>query len=157
MRAFRVLVTATLMAGLSLIVWCMPAMARTAKGSPQIMSITATRTNSSLDIVVRTTAVPATYRVCEHIYFYDSAYVLVGQDAGSFPRCSGAGTGTSTAQPNSEMIALGAQSVRIEAVLSQTQRRHPMVVVDTVDKAPPVTIPVLPSGWVSMPLTIWAR
>jgi hypothetical protein len=148
--------TGALVAGLSLFAWCLPAMARTVKGSPQIMSITATRTAGSLDVVIRTTVVPATYRVSEHIYFYDSALVVVGQDAGTFGLRSGAGTGTSATQSIPEAIPAGAESVRVEVVLSQEQRKHPMVVVDTVGLVA-VTIPVLPSGWDSMPMTIWAR
>lgn len=135
-----------------------PAVARSSKDPhktlPQIVSITATRTATELGIVVRTTAVPSTYRVTERIYFLSVSGSVLSQCGSIMPLWSGAGTGTSSTQPYAAPLPAGAVSVRVEADLSQIRAKRTAVTVDSVDSGP-VAIPALPPGANTIGMNIW--
>lgn len=151
MRALRILLTGALLASLSALAWGAPAMARSAKAPgakapAQILSITAMRTATKLDIVVRTTAVRARDRVTERIYFYDSTSRYITECGIITSLHSGAGTGTSDTSPYSAAIPSGAKFVRVEAVLSALGPKQTYAAVDTVNSGDVVIPAVSPSG-----------
>jgi hypothetical protein len=113
------------------------------------------RTATTLDIVVRTTAVPATYRVTERIYFYDSASHYMTQCGIITSLHSGAGTGTSDTGPYSVVIPNGAKFVRVEADLQAPGAKHTYVLVSTVNSGA-VKIPAA-SALGPVPMTIWSK
>lgn len=160
MRVLRILLAGVLLAGLSVLAWGAPAMARSAKAPgpkapAQILSVTAMRAAMTLDIVVRTTAVPATARVTERVYFYDSASDYITQCGVTTSLHSGAGTGTSDTNPYAAPIADGAAFVRVEAVLSASGPKRIYTAVDTIDSGL-VEIPAA-SDLGPFPMAIWVR
>ena len=155
MRALRIFLVGALLTSLSVLAWGAPAMARAAKAPTQILSITAMRTATTLDIVVRTTAVPATSRVTERIYFYDSTSRYMTQCGIITSLHSGAGTGTSDTSPYSAVVPAGAKFVRVNAVLSARGPKHTYVPVSTVNSGAVEIPPASASG--PVPMTIWAK
>jgi len=159
MRALRIILAGALLTSLSVLALAMPAMARAAKAPAkapaQIISITAMRTATTVDIVVRTTAAPARDKVSEQISFYDSASGYIS-GCGTFASLhSGAGTNTSDTNPYLMIIPTGAKYVRVEASLWEPGPKQTYVAVNTA-KSDLVTIPPASiSG--PVPMTIWAK
>jgi hypothetical protein len=156
MRALRILLVGLMAAAGSLAMSSPALAARTGKAPAQIMSITAARYATHLDIVVRTTSVPASYRITENIYLYDVSGTLVDR-CGTFASLhSGAGTGTSSTNPYVVPLPEDAKAVKVVVTLSQVQVKRAPVVVDTVDSGK-VSIPDLPAGYESTGLNIWLK
>ena len=155
MRVLRILLAGALLASLSVLAWGAPAMARSAKAPAQILSITAMRTATTLDIVVRTTAVPANDRMTERVYFYDSTSGYITQCGIITSLHSGAGTGTSDTNPYSAVIPDGTKFVRVEAVLSAPGPKRTYAAVHTVNSGAVEIPPASDSG--PVPMTIWAK
>jgi hypothetical protein len=155
MRALRTVLVGALLASLSVLAWGTPAMAGSAKSPAQILSVTAMRTATTLDIVVRTTAVPARDRVTERVYFYDSASGFITECGIITSLQPGASPRTSDTRPYSALIPDGATFVRVEATVSARGPKQTYVAVDTV-KSGAVEIPPLSSSG-SVPMTIWAK